>query len=258
MKPRVLITGTTSGIGRELMQHYHREGWQVVAFNRRQDQELESHFPGVQFCHADVRNREAIRDYFRQASARGTLPELYYLNAGINQADCLDTFSLDAFQEVWDINLIGVLNFIDAALPCLRGKTATFVASSSTSNIFPNPNNVAYYISKLAEEKIFRMLDQKYRSLGWRFKVLILSPIATDIFVGGALASKLQNLVRAWMTVPVEKAIPVIVRFAHSRRPVLYYKRSAALLFSLAALVKRFVPAFYQGSVCQKEEAKTP
>ena len=246
--PRVLITGTTSGIGRGLMASYHRQEWDIVAFNRREDKELESQFPGVQFVHIDVQDRVGIQNYFREASAKNQIPEVYYLNAGINKVDNLDGFSLDTFQEVMATNLGGVLNFVDAALPYLSGKKAVFVVSSSTSNIFPNPNNLGYYLSKVAVEKMFRMFDQRYAKKGWVFKVLILSPIATNIFVGGKLASKLQMQIRNFLTVSVDEAVPAIVKFVQSRRKVFYYTNTAVVFFCLTALIKKIIPGFYQGS----------
>ncbi len=254
MKQRVLITGTTSGLGRGLMSHYQQQGWDVTVFNRRSDTQLESTFPGVHFKQIDVRDRSQIRDYFKQANDRNELPELYYLNAGINETDNFKCFSIEMFQEVIDINLIGVLNFIDAALPYLQNKRATFVATSSTSNIFPNPNNLGYYISKLAETKIFEVLDSCYSKHGVEFKILILGPIATNIFSGGSMASKFQSRVRDTIMVTTDRAIPKIVRFVHSKKKIFYYPFKSVLLFRVAALIKKFIPNFYRGSVPSSPE----
>lgn len=248
MKQRVLITGTTSGIGHGLMTYYDRQSWEIVAFNRRSDKQLESAFPNVQFIHLDVRDREQIRNYFKQANEHNELPELYYLNAGINKTDNFKCFSIETFQEVMDINLTGVLNFIDAALPYLTNKKAVFVASSSTSNIFPNPNNLGYYISKIAETKIFKVLDSCYGKSGLQFKILILGPIATNISAGGSIASKFQSRVRDLITVSADTALPKIVRFVHSKKKILYYPFFSVLLFQMAALAQKMIPNFYQGS----------
>jgi len=258
MKRRVLITGTTSGIGHGLMSHYDKEGWQVVAFNRREDKELESRFPGVQFIHTDVRDRERIRAYFREAHQKNELPELYYLNAGINKPDNLGHFSIDPFQEVMDINLTGVLNYLDAAMPYLTGKKAVFVATSSTSNIVPNPNNLGYHISKWAEAKIFKLLNERYKKQGWTFKVLILGPVATRIFVGRVQAFKFQSRVRDFLTLSVESTIPKIVRFVHSPRKVFYYPKKAVFVFLLADLAKKIIPGFYKGSVSPSKGERIP
>ena len=58
----VLITGTTSGLGLGLLEHYYRLGVKVTAVNRRKTPNLEERFPNVHFRHIDVQNRTAIRD----------------------------------------------------------------------------------------------------------------------------------------------------------------------------------------------------
>lgn len=245
---RVLITGTTSGIGRGLLEHYAAKGWPVTVFNRRSDSELEKRFPGARFVLTDVRDRAKVDAYFQEAAAKGELPELLFLNAGINRADNRDRFDLAVFREVVDINLDGVLNFIAAAMPHLTGRNAVFVTSSSTSNIFPNPCNLGYFVSKKAAAEMFAILDRRYRGRGWRFKTMILGPIATNIAVGSSLSSRFQAAVRDFLMMKVEQALPDIERFVESDAATLYYPKKALAVFLAAAAATRLVPGLYQGS----------
>ncbi len=215
--------------------------------NRRRDPALEQQFPRVKFVHCDVRDLESIRRYFREAAGSNELPSLYFLSAGINKVDNVGGFSIDTFREVMEINLMGVMNFVSSALPYLTGREGVFVAASSTSNIFPNPNCLGYYVSKLTLYEIFKKMDQIYRKRGIRFKTLVLGPIATNIFVSGQLASKTQSAVREAITVRVEEAVPVIARFLHSGRQVLYYPKRACALFHTLRIVNSLLP-LYKGS----------
>jgi uncharacterized oxidoreductase len=248
MDRRVLITGTTSGIGRGLLEHYAKAGWAVTAFNRRSDPETAARFPNARFVLADVRDRAKVEDYFREAAAKGELPELYFLNAGINRGDTYDRFDLGTFQDVMDINLTGVLNFVAAAMPHLSDRKAVFVTSSSTSNIFPNPCNLGYFVSKKASAEMFALLDRRYRARGWRFKTMILGPIATNIAVGSTLSSRLQSAVRDFLMMKVEQAVPDIERFVASDATTLYYPKKALAVFLAAAAATKVLPGLYQGS----------
>jgi NAD(P)-dependent dehydrogenase (short-subunit alcohol dehydrogenase family) len=218
----------------------------VFAFNRRPGDE--EPLSGVRDFIGDVRDRSAVGRFFDQAAAAGSMPDLFFLNAGINRQDHLANFDLAAFNEVMDVNLNGVLNFVGAALPLLSDGPATFVASSSSTTIFPNPNNLGYYVSKLAEARLFRLLDRRYRGRGWRFKTLILGPIATDMLSESELASKLQRFVRDMVTAKVDDAAARIARFVESSGQTLYYTRAAALVFRTAAVVGRIAPSAYRGS----------
>lgn len=244
----ILITGTTSGIGLGILKHYHALGWKITAMNRRRDAALENNFPNVAFHLCDVRDLDAVKRYFQQAAVAKQLPSLYFLSAGINKVDNAGDFSVETFREVMEINVMGVSNFVATALPYLRDQKGVFVAASSTSNIFPNPNCLGYYISKLTLYEMFKRLDQAHRQNGIRFKTLVLGPIATNIFVSGKLSSKLQSSVRDLITVSVDQAIPPIVRFIHSPRQVFYYPKIACALFYFLRVANSFLP-LYKGSV---------
>jgi NAD(P)-dependent dehydrogenase (short-subunit alcohol dehydrogenase family) len=223
-------------------------GDEVFVFNRRQEPTLAVEVPSAQVFIGDVRDRAVVERFIVEAAASDKMPDLFFLNAGINKADHQSAFDLDAFTEVMDTNLNGVLNFIAAALPRLGTKPVTFVASSSTSTIFPNPNSMGYFVSKLAEARLFRLFDRRYRSRGWRFKTLILGPIATDLVAQGVLASRFQAKLRDLLTAKVEDAAARIARFVDSRRQTLYYTKAAAAVFSAAAIAGAILPLGYKGA----------
>lgn len=248
----VLITGTTSGLGLGLMKHYHAQGWEVTAVNRRKDEKLEREFSSVHFQHFDVRDLESVKKYFKDSAASGKIPTLYILSAGINKVDNVEGFDLAIYKEVMDVNATGVMNFVSEALPLAQGKRACFVGASSTTNIFANPNCLGYLVSKWAVWKMFKLLDQKHKASGVRFKTLVLGPVATNIFVSGKLASKLQATVRDFITVTVDESVPPIVKFIHHGCNAFYYPKRAVILMIALRLVSAVFPNFYKGSAPSK------
>lgn len=244
----ILITGATSGIGLGLLKAHYSLGWRVTAINRRVDSTLEAQFPNVRFHHFDVRDLQAVEKYFEQAAQANELPTLYVLSAGINKVDNLGDLSLQIFREVLETNLMGVLNFVTVGLRYATNQPITFVSTSSTTNFFPNPNCLGYYVSKLALYRLFKRMDELHREQGIRFKTLVLGPISTNIFVSGKLASKLQAKVRDLITVTVDDAVPHIVRFINSGRQTFYYPKRSCALFVMLMLVHVIYPGFYKGS----------
>ena len=94
----VLITGTTSGVGRALLEHYAKNGVKVISVNRRRGAELESRYPSVRFECVDVRSAEDVAELVRALAASGQLPEVFILNAGINRVDNDDSFQLSHYR----------------------------------------------------------------------------------------------------------------------------------------------------------------
>jgi uncharacterized oxidoreductase len=108
----VLITGTTSGLGRGLLEHYVQSGVKVISVNRRRVAQQEASYPSVRFECVDVRSAQEVEVLVRGLAASGELPDLFILNAGINRLDNDETFDLTLYREVVETNLYGALNFI--------------------------------------------------------------------------------------------------------------------------------------------------
>jgi 3-oxoacyl-[acyl-carrier protein] reductase len=248
MASKVLITGATRGLGRGLARYYGSAGWDVITFNRREDPSLAVELPRLKAFIGDVRDRDAVGRCIEALRAADSLPRLLFLNAGINRADHQAGLDLDAYHEVMQVNLDGVLHFIAAVLPLLSDKPTTFVASSSTSIIFPNPNNLGYYVSKVAEARLFKILDRRYRPMGHRFKTLVLGPLDTKLTAQGVLESRLQARLRGLLTANVDDAVARVARFVESRAQSLHYTKAAALVFSMASVAQALGVSPYKGA----------
>src|SRR6185503_18494912 len=93
----VLITGTTSGLGRALLHHYAGTGAKVISVNRRRAPELEAGYPSVRFECIDVRSAEGVERLIVDLAESAELPEIFILNAGINRIDNDESFQLTAY-----------------------------------------------------------------------------------------------------------------------------------------------------------------
>ena len=159
----VLITGTTSGVGRVLLEHYAKPGVKVIAVNRRRVAELESRYPSVRFECVDVRCAQDVADLVRGLAASGQLPEVFILNAGINRVDNDESFDLSLFREVIDTNLYGVLNFVGPLTQISVGRMERHVvAISSMASYAGNPYGLGYTMSKKALTACFEVWSKMY------------------------------------------------------------------------------------------------
>ena len=80
----VLITGTTSGVGRALLEHYVKSGVKVISVNRRRVADVESHYPSVRFECVDVRCAEDVDKLVRSlADAGDYIGALFWTDAAL-------------------------------------------------------------------------------------------------------------------------------------------------------------------------------
>jgi len=245
---RVLITGTTSGVGRALLEYYANGGASIICVNRRHVGELESQYPSVRFEYVDVRSAEDVDKLVRRLAASGELPEVFILNAGINRVDNDESFQLSAYRDVIDTNLYGVLNFVQplTELPA-DNVQRHLVAISSMANYVGNPYGLGYTTSKKALTACFNVWSQMYANTDLVFQQVMLGPVRTAIYT---MADKfplwmvsLKNLFSA----PLDGTVRAIARFALTRKKKLFYPWRACPLYVGMWLSQCLIPGFFRG-----------
>jgi NAD(P)-dependent dehydrogenase (short-subunit alcohol dehydrogenase family) len=244
----VLITGTTSGIGRALLEHYVEAGAKVVAVNRRHVPELESLYPSVRFECVDVRSADEVVRLIGSLAGASELPDVFILNAGINRMDNDESFELVTFRTVMDTNLYGVLNFIQ---PLTEHPAAErprhLIAISSMASYVGNPYGLGYHTSKRALTACFDVWSTMYEGTDLVFQQVLLGPIRTGIYT---MADELP----AWMvrvkdvfSGSVDGTVRAVSRFARSRRKKLFHPWRAVPLYFGTMLLQSMVPRFFRG-----------
>ena len=171
----VLVTGTSSGIGRRITELLSERGHPVfAAVRRKSDAESLAALPHVTPLLLDVTREESIRRSIRfiQKARRG----LYGLvnNAGIvDLAPLLDT-SAEDLDQLLDVNLYGVHRMVRACFPLLRKARGRIVNIGSINGVYPEEFAGAYSISKYAIEAYTDVLRKELAPLG--IKVCVVEP----------------------------------------------------------------------------------
>ncbi len=161
MLETALITGATSGIGRETARVFAENGIRLVLCGRRRDR-LESLFnelssrTEVALLEFDIRDREAV------ARAVNSLPESFSnISILINNAgnahglDPIDQGSLDDWDAMIDINVKGLLYITRAILPSMVNRKQGHIiniGSTAGKEVYPRGN--VYCASKHAVDAI--------------------------------------------------------------------------------------------------------
>ena len=244
----VLVTGTTSGVGRALLQHYAKSGVAVIAVNRRRVPELEAEYPGARFECVDVRSAQDVQELVLRLAQAGNLPEIFILNAGINRIDNDESFDLSSYQSVIDTNLYGVLNFVQPLTQLAVGKRPRhLIAISSMAHYVGNPYALGYHTSKRALTACFTTWASMYRGTDLVFQRVMLGPVRSGIYTMGERFPSWMVWLRNVFSGSLEGTARAVARFATTRRSTLFHPVRAVPLYFGMWLCQSLIPGFFRG-----------
>ena len=167
----LVITGASSGLGLALARHYLERGATVAAIARRGDllQDLAAEFPNRVFCYAlDVRDASAVQDAANDFIARAGCPDVVIANAGVSTGTLTEyAEDLDAFQQVMDINVLGMVKTFQPFIAAMRtARQGTLVGIASVAGFRGLPGAGAYSASKAAAISYLESLRVELRGSG--------------------------------------------------------------------------------------------
>jgi NAD(P)-dependent dehydrogenase (short-subunit alcohol dehydrogenase family) len=243
----VLITGTSTGIGRASALWLDRAGFEVFAGVRRAEdgeglraEASERLRPVI----VDVTDADSIAAAAREVDAALGGRALWGLvnNAGLSVAGPLEFLPVDELRRQLEVNLVGHVAVTQAFLPAIRrGRGGRILNITSVGGRIVNPFIGPYHASKWGLEAITDALRKELRP--WRIRVVAIEPgsIDTEIWrkgteqakevvaglppegselYGGAIPKALKLSDRlARHAIPADRVAKVVERALTARRP---------------------------------------
>src|SRR5574341_210753 len=187
LKPAVVITGASTGIGAACALHLADHGFQVFAGVRdRQAGEVLAGGRAARLIpiHLDVTEQGSIRDAVDRVTQQLGDAGLAGLinNAGIAVGSPLEVIPIDHLRRQFEVNVFGQIAVTQAFLPLLRKGHGRIVNMSSIAGRATIPLMGPYSASKFALEALTDALRLELQS--WGIKVSVIEPgaIATPIW----------------------------------------------------------------------------
>jgi NAD(P)-dependent dehydrogenase (short-subunit alcohol dehydrogenase family) len=195
----VLITGTSSGIGRETALHLDQLGFRVFATVRKQaDAAALRSQASERLCPIilDVTDQASInlaRDEVAQSIGEDGLVGLVN-NAGVGFTSPLEFVPLKDLRWLFEVNVFGVLAVTQAFLPLLRQARGRIVNVSSTASLVVAPFHGPYSASKLSLNGLSNALRLELRPQGLQVSVVVCGSIRTPMWEkGGDLSDQVSQ-----------------------------------------------------------------
>ena len=176
MKKTVLITGTSSGLGKACAKVFVKNGWNVVATMRRPDREEElTKLRDVLVTRLDVEDQLTIREAIEAGIDRFGRIDVLINNAGFGLYGPFEATARGKVMEQFSVNVFGVMDVIRAMLPHFRKHRAGLIINiSSGAGIFALPMISPYCASKFALEGFSESLS--YELAPFNIVVKIVEP----------------------------------------------------------------------------------
>jgi len=175
----VLITGCSSGIGRETAFYFHNMGWRVAATMRSPEKEMElNSLPDVFVDSLDVTSKDSINSAIENAIKQFNKIDVLVNNAGIGFFSVFEETDEAVIRETFETNIFGTMWVTQACLPHFRkNRHGTIINVISTMPQVGLPLATLYCATKKVVEGLSHALY--FELLPFGIKVKFVQPGST-------------------------------------------------------------------------------
>jgi NAD(P)-dependent dehydrogenase (short-subunit alcohol dehydrogenase family) len=175
-RPVALVTGGYKGIGNVAALALVKAGFEVVGTSRTTDGLTRR--DGVRFFDLDVTSDESVALLVKRVVGQFGRIDVLVNNAGMGLSGATEEYSIAQTQNLFDINVFGLIRMTKAVLPHMRAQgSGRIINLSSVFGFMPAPYMAAYSATKHAVEGYSESVDHEVREHGIR--VLIVEPGGT-------------------------------------------------------------------------------
>ncbi len=227
---KILITGATSGIGRQLAEDYHLDNHEVWAVGRNEKALEDLSGRGLHIGRLDLTDRDSSLAWFAGLDRL----DLAILNAGTCEYLDMPDFDSALFVRVLRANVESLAISIEGVLPLLlRSGRPHLAGVGSSAAYLPLPRAEAYGSSKAAVAYLMETLR------------ITLKPrkVAVSLISPGFVQTPLtdRNDFPMPFRVSVEEASRVIRRGLERGKSEIHFPRRFTLAMKIAALMPRHI-----------------
>ncbi|MBC8182269.1 SDR family NAD(P)-dependent oxidoreductase [candidate division KSB1 bacterium] len=243
----ILITGASTGIGKELAIQLAEKDNRLVLIARRENllqqliESLPKHPDGHLHFPCDVSDLKSVQKICTNLIKQAIIFDVLILNAGIGGGFDVSNIDIKNFRKIFDINLFGTIYFLKHLLPpMIERQTGLVSAVSSLAGYRGMPKSAPYSTSKAALSTLMESLRIDLWNSG--VKVSLISP--------GFVKTPMTDLNDYYMPfmIPVEKAAKIIIKGLEKEKTEIHFPYRLSLLVKLFKLLpNNFYAKMMQG-----------
>lgn len=146
-----VVTGSSSGIGEAIARGYAKEGAKVVitySTKKENAEKIAEEIGSELVVHLDVRNRESVKNAFKEINDKFGFINVLVNNAGINKTADFDKQTEEDWNEVINVNLTGPFRCCQEVLPYITDY-GRIINIGSLSGEYGGPRTPSYAAAKM-------------------------------------------------------------------------------------------------------------
>ncbi len=180
---RVVITGTSRGIGFELVRKFAEAGHEVLALSRNHKPVQGLEMNGVTAWPFDITDPEQIEEVAHWVSQQWGAVDILIHNAGLLLNKPFSETTVSEFRTVYEVNVFGVAALSRALVPFMgtRGHVVMVSSMGGVQGSAKFPGLAAYSSSKGAVITLAELLAEEFRETGPSFNALALGAVQTEM-----------------------------------------------------------------------------
>ncbi|TDY11625.1 SDR family NAD(P)-dependent oxidoreductase [Meridianimaribacter flavus] len=179
----IIITGTSRGIGFELVHLFANQGHNVLALSRNAQPVNNLHFDNITSFSFDLCNDDDYQKVEQFIKNEWNHVDILINNAGALLNKPFSETTMDDFEHVYKTNVFGVAEMTRVVLPFMKrdGHVVTISSMGGIQGSMKFPGLAAYSSSKGAVITLTELLAEEYKNSGPQFNVLALGAVQTEM-----------------------------------------------------------------------------
>ncbi|MCH7972908.1 MAG: SDR family NAD(P)-dependent oxidoreductase [Bacteroidetes bacterium] len=238
----ILITGASSGIGRELALRFAKEKCRLILISRRLEllealkEQIENYGSELLIIKCDVTKKDEVKKTVSLILEKFKRIDGAILNSGVGLKQSFANFDSSIGEQTFAVNFFGIVYFLNELLPILKKQRSGFIAGvSSLADARSFPVSGFYCSSKAAVTALLESLKAEYKP----FNVKIIS--VHPGFIKTPMTDK--NDFPMPYLMDVDKAVEIIFNGLKKGKEIIRFPWQMALL---TGFLKRMPDSWFQ------------
>ncbi len=182
MKKLIVVTGASSGIGEAIAKHFSAQGHPLLLLARRVEQLEALKLPNALCERVDVTDKATFEQAIAKAEAQYGPVDCLVNNAGVMLLGQVDTQEASEWQQMFDVNVIGLLNGMQTVLAPMKARNSgTVINISSVAGRKTFGDHAAYCGTKFAVHAISENVREEVADSNVRVTTIAPGAVETEL-----------------------------------------------------------------------------